>query len=193
MGCIKPNFKSYAAVTLKCSRLLALVFHKIFQKFFSFQWKWSRFHSIMVFVHFGMGVFQPAILAFFNISFKTKLNCLQASQKPWRQLRINLLKSLDLKYSNMDWFIKVLSKYFFNNWFYLGILPLPPVVRSQASTETQRFSTGKWKPVVIPTGLGLPLSRKVSSEIFSSYNWRNSLFNTLIFFLWLLQLGLLLH
>lgn len=176
-----PNECPKRLVTLKCSRLLVHVFHKTFQKFFSFQWKWSWFHSIMFFVHFGIGVFQPAILAFFNISFKNNLNCLHSSQKPWRQLRTNLLKCPDLKYSNMDWFIKVLSKYFFKDWFYLGILPLPRIVRSQASRETQGFSTGKWKPVVILTGLGVPLSRKVSSEIFRSYNWRNSLFNTRIF------------
>lgn len=114
------------------------------------------------FVHLGIGVFQAAILASFKISVKNTWNWLQSSQKPLKQFRINLLKSLDVKYSNTDWFIKVLSKYSFNNWFYLGILPLPPIVRRRVNTESQGFSRRTWKPVVILTVLEVPLLIKTA-------------------------------
>lgn len=81
-------------------------------------------------------------------------------------LRLIFSKSFDLKYSNTDCFIKVLSKdIFLNKWFYLSVPPLPPIVWGWANTEKQGFPTRKWKPVVILTGLEVTVSCKVNKAV----------------------------
>lgn len=130
--------------------------------------KMKLISQYQVFVHLGIGVFQPAILAFFKISFKKKKSEIAFGllRNLEGNLRLIFSKSFDLKYSNTDCFIKVLSKdIFLNKWFYLSVPPLPPIVWGWANTEKQGFPTRKWKPVVILTGLEVTVSCKVNKAV----------------------------
>lgn len=77
--------------------------------------KMKLISQYQVFVHLGIGVFQPAILAFFKISFKKSEIAFGLLRNLEGNLRLIFSKSFDLKYSNTDCFIKVLSKDIFLN------------------------------------------------------------------------------